>query len=356
MRTTTITALALSVASLTGSGCGQSDGFAGVQVRTYVGSQSPGDVITVQLNYAGGLFTFTSDNGTTGTTADDPQIGGNLELLSSGFLKLTVTSAVNVSVATDGTAIAYAMEVPGLVLLVKPAGSGEDIMALAYQGGCDSILSDYNWVQVAFGSESYNVNTSEAYGTATLSGTTSSITVSGNKFTMSGTDLGAINPPGPGSCSNGQIEFTSDSINGFISAAGAMILDNGSGNGGIIAFKQNSLTLADVGSRTYIGLFFEPNSDDIKPVQLNFTSATSGTGALFDNVETGAVSSTNSGTVTLSSISNGLLTASFTNTDGTTNMKGMVYQTADGTALVLIGADVGSTAPFVIILATPPTT
>lgn len=332
---------------LAAAGCGEKGGSPGLLVRDYVGTSSPGDVWRWTLDYSGGTFTGVTDSGTPSVAADDKTLTGDLETLSTGFLKLTVRNVTpdDASIPEDGTAAAYGLEVPGLVFMVKPVGTGTDLIVSNAVGSCSGILTSYNWIQVGYGSTSYDVTTSDAYGTATFSGSTSSISITGTKFTVSGSSLGALSPPPAGSCVDGTIDFPGD-VTGQITSAGNLMLDSGSGNGGIVGFKQDSsLTLSDLGNRTYIGLMFKNNTSDERPVRAVFTSSTAGTGNEMTNVETGALDSSTA-TLALTSISNGLVT-------GTINgqpMHAAAYKSGDVRVMFLVSTDGGSSAPYNVLL------
>ena len=115
----------------------------------YKGTQSPGDVWTWNLDKEQKHMTASWDHGTFDNSADDVSIEGTFETLPSGFLKVTITKATPVTdeIKTDGTAWFYALEIPGMALVVKPEGSIKgDIIAMVSQGECADIPGTYNYI------------------------------------------------------------------------------------------------------------------------------------------------------------------------------------------------------------------
>src|SRR5207245_2422554 len=122
-----------------------------------------------------------------GDGVTDQTIGGSLSLLPSGFSKGIITSATpaNANFPTDGTAYFYLLEAPGVALIIKPQGSiNGEVIALAARGSCSGVLTNYNWIQAGFSGNGYDVTTTDAYGTATLSGTLAAVNVAGTKFNI----------------------------------------------------------------------------------------------------------------------------------------------------------------------------
>src|SRR5579862_1076431 len=105
-----ITSLLMVLWGCGGSGVG--GGSASPSLRSYVGTQGPGDVWSWQLTGT----TFTATNQTQGF-----HYTGTEATLPTGFLKLTVgtTDDPNVTVGQS----AYALELPGTALVMKPAGA-----------------------------------------------------------------------------------------------------------------------------------------------------------------------------------------------------------------------------------------
>lgn len=124
---------------------------------TYKGTQSPGDVWTYTL----GGGTFTARNETlafdyAGTTTD----------LANGFLRLTVTTTTDPSV-TPLPATAYAIEFPGIALLVLPADPDPQVIVCAAIGATPTVESTYNYVKLpdpAWGTGAGGIDTEEAWG------------------------------------------------------------------------------------------------------------------------------------------------------------------------------------------------
>jgi hypothetical protein len=134
----------------------------------YKGTQAPGDVWVWALDKEQGHMTASWDHGTFDDVTDDISIEGTFTTLPSGFLKVTITAAEPVSeeIPTDGTAWFYAMEVPGMAMVIKPEGSIKgDIIAMVPQGDCADIPGKYNYIISAPGDQSdFDPITQEAFG------------------------------------------------------------------------------------------------------------------------------------------------------------------------------------------------
>jgi hypothetical protein len=220
-----------SLAILSGCGSGSSSTSS---TNSYYGTQSPGDAWSFTINRASNTFSGT-DN-TTGYT-----YSGTFTVLPSDFLQLTITASTDSTVTLPGTA--YAVEFPGTALLLKPAGTKDSVIIAAAQGSCPSPAT-YNWVKVANTSW---IDSDPAYGIANMTGSSSSLTISGSQYPLGGT------PSSPftysGSCSNGVINPASGSIGTFaITPSGAFIGDQGS-DGGIVGMLQPS---ANIGTSTLL--------------------------------------------------------------------------------------------------------
>lgn len=280
----------------------------------YGGTSSPGDTYSLTL----GTSTFTLSNTTVGMEAT-----GTVSSLSTGFKKLVPTTykANSSSTATSVTGyFLYALDAPGIGVLLSPVFSGSAssptfvtnsgsnrVSTFASVGDCN-ISGTYNFITAGFGTSQES-----RYGAVTVTGTTSttaSFSAGSEKYTKNGTSTGnSISTSG--TCSSGEITFSS-TIKGFASQAGGFILDMGTGQGGIAALKQNSITASTVLSKTYAVIVSNSSStgDNIFPAKLT-CNGTSCIGAQYSNVETGSTSS-NTVTITFGTPSNGLMTGSLT--------------------------------------------
>jgi len=200
----------------------------GSGANSYFGTQSPGDAWSWTITKdSSGNGTFSATDNTTGYT-----YSGTVATLTSNYLQLTFTASTDSNVAVGS--IAYAVEFPNTALIVKPAGAKDAVVIAAAQGTCPSPAS-YNWIKVA--NLGWDVGTDPAYGTAALTGSASTPTISVIPFLLgSTTPLSTITYTG--SCSNGVITTTAaDSTKFGVTPSGVFIGDQGT-NGGVIGMLQ----------------------------------------------------------------------------------------------------------------------
>jgi hypothetical protein len=272
----------------------------------YKGTQSPGDVWTWALDKEQGHMVASWDHGTFDDVTDDISIEGTFETLPSGFLKVTITNAEPASeeIPTDGTAWFYALEIPGMTMVIKPEGSIKgDIIAMVPQGECADIPGTYNYIISAPGSgSSYSPITEEAFGYLEVKEQGSEFELSGYKWSLdcvnggACTETGIINGIPMATCKGGGdvtiTENGSTVASGQFTSGGTMMMDFGFGNGGAFALKANENATKDVlMNNTYIGVAYMPKNENDKtvPVKLSFIENDLGymvgTGNPFSNIE-----------------------------------------------------------------------
>jgi hypothetical protein len=227
-----------------------SGGGGGSSTHTYLGTQSPGDVWNITIS--GGSFEAT--NVTTTYT-----YSGTKTTLANGFLKLVVTASTEPGVPLDGTAIAYAMEVPGVAVLLKPGGADSKIIAGVSTGACPTESASYNYVQMP--PPGWNAISNEAYGRADLTVSGSDIAIAANNRFLDGTSAGPTNNL-TGTCSDGEMTFSNDPEHrAAITPAGVVVQDNGPGAGGIVGVQAPSVgvTAANLAAagREFRGVLFK---------------------------------------------------------------------------------------------------
>lgn len=255
----------LSAITLTACGGGGGDGGGSTPstqgtTRTYYGSQVPGDVWTWTI----GASTFNATNYTNGY-----YYSGSKETLASGFLKLTIPDAASTTDPGIITfpAVAYALEFPNTVLLVKPAGGSDNLIAAVALGACPTTTENYNWVEIP--RSGWNAANDGAYGTATFTPPGASYTITGNKYYLNGIYMVALNATA--TCAGGQFTITSGGRGtGAITPSRAFVADDGVNNGGgfgMIAPASN-VDLAAVASKNYRGIVFKKRGpvDETEPV------------------------------------------------------------------------------------------
>ncbi len=197
--------------------------------NSYFGTQSPGDAWSWTVTKdSSGNGTFSAANNKSGST-----YSGSVATLSDKFLQLTFATSTDSSVAVGS--IAYAIEFPNTALIVKPAGVKDALVIGAAQGTCPSPAS-YNWIKVA--NLGWDVAADPAFGTATLTGSTSSPTISVVPYLLNTPTVPMTTVTYTGSCSNGVITTTAADATKFgVTPSGVFIGDQGT-NGGVIGMLQ----------------------------------------------------------------------------------------------------------------------
>lgn len=232
----------LAMALFTQLGCGGAGVITGSGTRVYVGTQSPGDVWAWTIENG----TFTAVNETLGHT-----YSGTAQPLASGYLKLVVTGTTDPGVTTGQAA--YAIELSGSTLLIKPAGDGTAAPIVASAVGAEPAGPSiaFNWITIP--KQGWNPASDESYGTA--------------EFTKGSTDwTGAIehymsdgSHSGSGSATfrfeDGRMIIDGGDDVAAWTPSGVLIVDNGPNEGGVIGVRQEStnIDLTDFLSKQFRG-------------------------------------------------------------------------------------------------------
>lgn len=343
--------------------------------EVYKGTQSPGDVWTWSLDHEQKHMIAFWDHGTFDNEGDDVEIEGTFEKLPSGFLKVTITKATPVSdeVKTDGSAWFYALEIPGMAMVVKPEGSIKgDVIALVSQGDCADIPGTYNYIISAPGNGSaYNPITDEAFGYLELAAAGSGFNVSGYKFSLDCinggkcSDTGIINGIPTGSCKgSGEVVVSSAGntvAQGQFTQGGVMMMDFGYGNGGVFALQAGaSATKTSLENNTYAGIAYMPKnneSDKTMAVKLSFIQNSLGnmigTGHPFSDIEKNLVDTEEGAVVLVDNVINGrvLGTMNFDEDVDASGMAAALVVKGNDQILILTSYDENNANPFILILA-----
>lgn len=235
-----------------GSGGGGSNNSGGT---TYLGTQSPGDVWTWTLDNNNN---FSAVNMTLSNT-----YSGTYTTLSSGFLKLSVTVSSDPAVIAtlDVPAIAYAFEVPGTALIVKPAGADSDVIVAAAQGTCPTADASYNWTVMP--SATWDSTTDEAYGVSTSTVTGSNFDFVHNLYQLDGTLMATSSDAGS-TCADGLITQTGDPLVVGLTPSGFLIGDNGPNEGGFMGMTAPAadvdLSATALAGKEFRGVLFRNGS------------------------------------------------------------------------------------------------
>jgi hypothetical protein len=342
--------------------------------KFYKGTQSPGDVWTWALDKEKGHMVAFWDYGTFDDTSDDISIEGTFVTLPSGFLKVTITKAVPASqeIPTDGTAWFYAMEIPGMAMVVKPEGSIKgDIIAMVPQGNCADIPGTYNYIVSAPGERNaYDPITQEAFGYLEVTNSGTDFALSGFKWSLdcvnggNCTDTGLINGMPMATCKGGGDVVIKDGgktvASGQFTNGGTMMMDFGYGNGGAFALKASgNATKASLMNNTYFGIAYMPKNENDKttPVKLDFfendLGNMIGTGYPYTNIENGTVSNDEGAVVIVEDVINGrvLGNMNFDNDNDVSSMGAALLVNGNDQILILTSYGEEDLSPFILILA-----
>lgn len=305
------TSLSLIVAACGGGGGSSTAG--GTTTNEYAG---PGSKWEFDLASDG---TFAIEHRPDISSAVDYTVAGTHESLASGFLKLTVTGGTGADAPTAGDT-AWALEVPGYALMVKPIDdTSNQVISMVSAGDCPTSDINANWVLVKkdVGSLADDAGR-DFYGTFNYDVVGNSPTLP-NKYALEGftaVGTGSINP-GTVTCADGILNIP-DAVM-YLTSNGGAIVHTTSGTAGdetddqfIFGLGQKAITAVANLDGDYAGMLFDDSMADgtkINPVSFSCTGGTC-IGALVTDIVTGAVSS-DTVTVVLGSAdmpSNGFIT------------------------------------------------
>lgn len=342
--------------------------------EVYKGTQSPGDVWTWSLDKVQGHMTASWDYGTFDDTSDDIHIEGTFTTLPSGFLKVTITKVEPASdeIPTDGSAWFYALEIPGMAMVIKPEGSIKgDIIAMVPQGDCADVPGTYNYVISAPGELSgYDPITQEAFGYLEVTNAGSDFTLTGYKWSLdcvnggNCTDTGIINGIPIATCKGGGDVVITDGgetiASGQFTGGGTMMMDFGFGNGGAFALKTaENATKASLMDNNYLGIAYMPanQNDKTVPVKLSFfendLGYMIGTGNPYTNIETAELNNDEGVVVIVENVVNGRVfgTVNFDNDQDASSMGAALLVNGNDQILILTSYGEEDLNPFILILA-----
>lgn len=269
-------------------------------------------------------------------TDNNLEINGTISDLSSGFKKLTVTSASGTGAPSVGDQ-AYALDVPGTVFLLKPLEANSEIIAMVSSGSCPSSSQSMNWIVTKM---DVNADSSDedqdVLGTFTTDGTNATLPF---QYSLTGKTVGTNVSLGSFSCSNGKATVSDAEM--YLTSAGGAIVRTGystpnddDDDGIILAMPSESISSGDANG-DYVGLVF--TSNDTYPVKANVSGATvtvnqidpdtgSNSGSVNDTLNISGFNSPNTGFVTgsLQSDSNKKVTCNV-NTNLNSSGKGIIF-------------------------------
>lgn len=338
-------------------------------IGAFKGTQSPGDVWDWELNYDENTFVTVWDFGTFENTSDDITISGDFEVLPSGFLQFTINgvSPSTPEIPADGSAFFYALHLPNMTMIIKPEGSIKgDIISAVAAGDCADVPGEYNYFVLAPGNgDKYDPITEEAYGRVTfLDVGNGASSINGDKFSLDCANGGpctvnsGINDSPNALCNeNGTVEVISNNevmARGQFTSSGAMMLDYGMGNGGILAFdKSKSFDFQQLEGETFTGLVYLPANQNNKsePVKITFASsgnALLGTASVINDVTTGEISN-ESVSIRYDSNDQGIWLGEITHNGNISTFFASSLLESDGKKMMIISSTDTEEKPFILV-------
>ena len=339
-------------------------------IKYYKGTQSPGDVWEWEINETTGKMTASWDYGTFDNTDDDISIEGDVEKLSSGYLKVTITNVTPASeeIPTNGTAWFYAMELPNMALVIKPEGAIKgDIIAMVAQGDATQMAGDYNYIITAPGNGvEFDPNTEESLGAVTMTPSVDGFDISGNAWSLDcytgacsyESEIGGVPTAVVEENGNFKIYDTEDQstvASGQYTEAGILMVDFGYGNGGVFALRQNDLTMDVFNGNQFNGIAYFPTrsgNDKTVPVALEIGENGMATGFAYSNIETNQFENESVVSIEFLGIDKGMVNGLIHHNDGTdTVLAGAVLSQGEKQILILSSttSEEGN-PPFVLIM------
>ena len=342
------------------SGC-SSDDSPGVTSTNYSGPGSKWDVTLNSDNTF--VITYAESVG----SAVAMTVNGTYATTTSGFLKLTVTSATGTDAPSAGDQ-AYAMNIPGFVTMLKPLDPGSEIIPMLAIGSCPTSAVDFNWTVTSHVEQGTAVDMTtgrDLFGTATFNGSTD-LEVT-ERFDLGNNPLGG-NTPMSGTCSNGIINLPDDNVAIWLSPSGAGLVQVVDQNGTpadpsddrdsvIVAMPQAAITDLSNLDGEYIGIVFNDGSggDKTSPVWLSFDATGTTEAGGFSDVDAGTK---DTGNITLTGMtvdtpSDGFFTATLNDGGPTAPMACQAVVGVNGTSQNLIfcvGTEAGDNTSLYTVL------
>ncbi len=336
---------------------------AGQTTNSYVGTQSPGELWLLSVNDTAKTFSATNQSASL-------SYAGTFSALPNGFYKTTLTSSTDAAlpVGTNG----YAVEVPGVALVISLGGGAGKPIAGIVPGQCPTISGALTADLINLGKPTYDSTSSESYASVSATQSGSSYSFNLQSYLLDGTLRTSQSGPLPttGTCSNGVITVpnvpTGDggisTVTAIAASNGLYVLDlghdsvSGDGRGGAVG------TTTEIGPTqisaalglNYLGFVYKRNSTPMTTfVGFGPGSGSSTTGGPFTNQDTDPFGAHGTGiTISLPSAnSNGFLQGTVTDANGT-HTPFVAVITSSGGKYFLFGitTDTSNTTPYAILL------
>ena len=284
---------------------------------TYKG---PGSEWTVSLT-AAGSFTITRAPTAGGTL--DMTVTGSFTVLSSGYLKLTVSEATGT--ASDKPSAgdqAYGMLVPGFAFLLKPMSNAGKIIPMLIAGDCPGSGFNMNWIKTddqrsGNGTTNYIADAIDMYGTANYDSATTALNIP-SRYNLGNASQGA-GPAMTGTCTNGVLTTGSSDTLYLTGSGGALVRTSGGDT--IVAMPDQTISAVSDLAGNYSGILFNESVDantqsETEPVWLTIATDGTASAGTWSDVDAGTQGS-NAVTMSAFSIntpSNGFVRTTLTET------------------------------------------
>jgi len=238
----------------------------------------------------------------------DMTVNGTYTRLSTGFVKLVVTSATGTDAPSAGEE-AYGLEIPGFAFILKPVGEDSNVIPMVASGSCPTANMAANWIMLEKNDTAdASSSVQDWYGTFTHNVSTNVSTVATKYSLVNTTDQGSNTISGT-TCDAGLMHLEGDNVDMFLTSGnGAIVhtnIDDENDDSFIVAFPTETISAASALDGTYAGIVFDKSASSgsenrIFPMKVTFT-ATSDTlaaavGTKLTDVETGEE---DSGTATI---------------------------------------------------------
>lgn len=286
-------------------------------------------------------------------------VSGNYVEYSTGFRKMTVTSATGTNAPSAGTQ-AYGFDVPGFAFFLKPISANSEPIVMLKAGSCPSSGFTGNWMIAKFDTNVTLDSTKDTFGSAVFTNNgTASTAVIGMLEAEAGTLLGyGTMSYNYNTCANSSLSFpgSNDTVDMFFTENGGALVHSygtvGSGHDNLIFAGPrftSAVTQASIAG-TYSALVFDESSsgDKIFPGKLVIPASGDGNAYQITDVETDALSTES---LTISNIAannhaDGLFTAAITGS-GTGRVSCMHFVSAGKKVLACNGyGDATNRKPF----------
>lgn len=238
--------------------------------------KGPGSNWSASLNADGSFSLEETDSSLT--------LGGTYTTTSAGFRKLTVDSSSNTGTVAIGTQ-AYAIDIPGVVMLLKPITAGSQIITMVKSGACPTADFNANWfiTKKDAGASLIGGSAIDVAGTFSYDATTGQAELP-YMFRANATSVGdsiGSNNFGTISCSNGIVTipsqaklFITDNGSAIVRNFGSDNTEGGTDDGIIVAVPTANLgSVADLND-DYVGLLFSGDAGDETPVNATMSGGT----------------------------------------------------------------------------------